>query len=72
MFAKDAVEVNVMDEFMDGTFDNLKTGRREVWVNGILAINIPAYALDSIRCGITGEKVNLSDWKSFPDNPNNS
>lgn len=72
MFAENAVEVNVMDEFMNGTFDNLKTNKRELWVNGILAINQPMYVLENLRCGITGEKLSFSPWKTFPDNPNNA
>ena len=71
MFSKDAEHVNVMDEYMNGTFDNKRTNRREVWVNGILAINQPHYVLENIRDGLTGEKIKFAQFGTFPDNPNN-
>lgn len=71
MFSKDAEHVNVMDEFMNGTFDNKKTNCREVWVNGILAINHPVYVLECVRDGLTGQKLAFSPFGEFPDNPNN-
>lgn len=70
MFKSDAQEVNVMDEFMDGTFDNRVTKRREVWVNGILACDIPEYVFPHLKLQ-NGEPAKLSAFGTFPDNPNN-
>lgn len=61
MFAKDAIEVNVMDEFMNGTFDNRTTKCREVWCNGILAINMKEYVIPFARLG-NGKPANLLPW----------
>lgn len=69
-WVKDAVEVNVMDEMMDGTFDNRVTNCREVWVNGTLAINIKSYVMPHVRLG-NGKPANLLPFGTFPDNPNN-
>lgn len=70
MFKPNAQEVNVMDEFMDGTFDNRVTKCREVWVNGILACNIKDYTFPHLRLQ-NGEPANLIAFGSYPDNPNN-
>lgn len=70
MFSKNAIEVNVMEEFMNGTFDNSVTKCREVWVNGILAVNMKDYVLPIARLG-NGQPANLAPWGYFPDNPNN-
>lgn len=70
MFSKEAKEVNVMDEFMDGTFDNRVTKRREVWVNGSLACDIPEYLFKHLK-DQKGDKIELADFYTYPDNPNN-
>jgi hypothetical protein len=54
---------------IDGTFDVVATQRREVFVNGIHALSIPAQAFDFITCELTGRKLELGPFGAFPDIP---
>ena len=54
----------------DGTYDNRATNKREVWVNGIFAVNVPAVAFSHLRDS-RGLPITVAPWSYFPDAPRN-
>ena len=50
----------------DGTFDNKQTNTRQVFVNGIMAYDIPAYVIPMMR-DMSGTPVEMFEFGHFPD-----
>lgn len=60
--------IEAMEVIKDGTFDNRRTNTRQVFWNGILAYDIPHYAIPIMRDRF-GNKVKMSDFGTFPNFP---
>ena len=52
----------------DGTFDNKRTNTRQVFVNGIMAYDIPSYVIPVMR-DRSGNAVEMFEFGHFPDLP---
>lgn len=52
----------------NGTFDNKRTNTRQVFVNGIMAYDIPAYVIPVMR-DRSGSPVEMFEFGHFPDLP---
>jgi hypothetical protein len=60
------MSLNKTTENLTGTFDRDDTCTRQVWVNGILGLEIHKMALPFVRQG-NGKPANLVAWGTFPD-----
>lgn len=65
---KDCTALAYVD-VLNGTFDRLHNKTREVWVNGILALEIQKAAFPHMRDGRTGQLLNLAPFGTYPDLP---
>jgi hypothetical protein len=68
--SKDKGVLRFGEELTDGTFDNKKTNTRQVFVNGIMAYDIPSYVIPNMR-DRAGNKVEMFEFGHFPDFPIN-